>query len=273
VKSDDAHDLMQRMAELSDELSESEDPSAATARELSLIVLEMHRRAFEQILAEDPLPRAHVLAQWSRDPLLEAIVTLHDLTPSQGNSPLIPAERLVRSAGATACELCNQPQAALHEHLYDHIDHVLLCVCDVCARASTNGRFARITSHATRLDDIRLSPDAWASLGLPVDLVYFVQRSAGPIAYFPSPAGSVEAPMPEAAVRWLTELCPDLLPDLEAVIVRRNGDVREAYRVSIDRALELVGELRRRWRGFGGGLSTEVDDVFRSLAGNGECRG
>jgi hypothetical protein len=270
--SDEVQELMRRMAELSDELSASADPSAALARELSLVVLEMHRRAFERILSEDSLPREHVLAEWCRDPLLEAIVTLHDLSPRKSEAQLIAPERLVRASGTALCELCNQAQPAQHAHLYDRIEHVLVCVCDVCRTASTNGRFSAIESRAEKLPDVRSSPEAWARLGLPVDLVYFVQRTSGPIAYFPSPAGSVEAPMTDEAVAWLGELCPDLTPDLEAVIVRRNGEVREAYRVSIDRALGLVGDLLRRWRGFGGGLSTEMDDVFETLTSGAECR-
>lgn len=271
--SDDAEELMRRMAELSDELSGSTDPSAALARELSLVVLEMHRRAFERILSEDSLPREHLLAEWCRDPLLEAIVTLHELSPRKSDERLIPPERLVRTNGTSLCELCNQPQPAEHAHLYDRIEHVLVCVCDLCRSASTNGRFSAIEPRTEKLPDVRLSPDAWARLGLPVDLVYFVQRTNGPIAYFPSPAGAVEAPMTEEAVAWLSSVCPDLALDLEAVIVRRNGDVREAYRVSIDRALGLVGDLLRRWRGFGGGLATEMDDVFRTLDTGAECRG
>jgi hypothetical protein len=52
-----------------------------------------------------------------------------------------------------------------------------------------------------------------------------------------------------------------LEPDVEALLVRRLGPLRDHYRVSVDHAYALVGILRRGWRGLGGGA-----EVWRDVA-------
>jgi hypothetical protein len=56
-----------------------------------------------------------------------------------------------------------------------------------------------------------------------------------------------------------------LRPDVEAVIVRVGGDAgAECFIVPIDACYELVGELRRCWRGFDGGAEAHaaLDSFF-----------
>ena len=50
-----------------------------------------------------------------------------------------------------------------------------------------------------------------------------------------------------------TPLAAALLPDVEALIVRRDRGQRRVYLVPIDACYELVGRLRMHWTGFDGG--------------------
>jgi len=54
--------------------------------------------------------------------------------------------------------------------------------------------------------------------------------------------------------------------------VRVRGTRIEAYLVPIDACYELVGQLRRLWRGFDGGREVRValDEFFAGVAGR--CR-
>ncbi len=52
-------------------------------------------------------------------------------------------------------------------------------------------------------------------------------------------------------------------PDVEALLVRRDAGNEEAYLVPIDACYELVGELRRLWKGFDGG--TEAREAMATF--------
>jgi hypothetical protein len=63
-----------------------------------------------------------------------------------------------------------------------------------------------------------------------------------------------------------------LAPDVEALLVRVTGSRVDGFLVPIDACYELVGLLRRRWRGFDGGqdVRRELDAFFERVAGR--CR-
>ena len=51
--------------------------------------------------------------------------------------------------------------------------------------------------------------------------------------------------------------------DVEALLVRRDPGHSDAFIVPIDACYELVGELRRLWKGFDGGTEArEAMDAF-----------
>ena len=52
----------------------------------------------------------------------------------------------------------------------------------------------------------------------------------------------------------------ELAADVEALLVRKVGARLECYIVPIDACYELVGVLRREWRGFQGG-----DEAWRAV--------
>ncbi len=78
------------------------------------------------------------------------------------------------------------------------------------------------------------------------------------MAFYPSPGGATESELPletwsdiVAANPPLAEVCPDV----EAALLRsgEGSDTTRCYIVPIDRCYELVGSMRRTWRGFDGG--------------------
>ncbi len=59
----------------------------------------------------------------------------------------------------------------------------------------------------------------------------------------------------------------DLEQDVEAVLLRRHDDGYSCYLVPIDVCYELVGVVRSRWTGLGGGAEVwrEIDAFFAGL--------
>ena len=58
-----------------------------------------------------------------------------------------------------------------------------------------------------------------------------------------------------------------LVPDVEALLVRRTREINECFLVPIDACYELAGRIRQRWSGFGGGFEAEaeIDAFFTAL--------
>jgi hypothetical protein len=116
------------------------------------------------------------------------------------------------------------------------------------------------------------SPEAWDALQIPVGVAFFffnssLQRVA---AFYPSPAGATESLLPLDT--WTDIVAahpclPELAPDVEALLVRRSRDRTESFIVPIDACYELVGHLRRHWRGFDGGPEArqQIDRFFARL--------
>ena len=92
------------------------------------------------------------------------------------------------------------------------------------------------------------------------------------VCFYPGPAGAAESELPLDAWQRVVDNNPKLrvvLADVEALIVRvRPGLNAECFLVPIDVCYELVGRLRRVWRGFDGGQDArrEIDDFFGTVA-------
>jgi hypothetical protein len=235
------------------------------SRALLDAVLAWHAAAITKLVA---LGGADLLKKAGADPQVASLLELHGLA---GDAPTVTVERLKASASqvgrrdepADACDACGVALPDVHEHLYDRDARTLACACGACAVASTK---SRVRPHAERLGLAPWSDEEWDRLGIPIGLAFF-QRSALTSqvkAFYPSPAGAVEAEA--AAGSWAAVVAAhpaigDLTPDVDALLIRRLGTARDCYRVSIDRAYELVAILRRGWRGLGGGA-----DVWRDVA-------
>jgi hypothetical protein len=174
------------------------------------------------------------------------------------------------------CELCTEPIADEHGHLVDVEARRLLCACRGCYLLFTpegagGGRYLAVPDRYLAFTDVRLSPDQWDALQIPVSVAFFFVNStlARVAAFYPSPAGATESLLPLDTWAELVGAHPalsTLQPDVEALLVRADPDgaaSAECYLVPIDACYELVGQLRRLWRGFDGGR--EAHDALDSF--------
>lgn len=184
----------------------------------------------------------------------------------------------VRPAGER-CEMCGETVADEHSHVVDIAHRALMCTCRPCALL-----FAYPEAHlAYRMvpDRYRALPalplPVWDDLRIPVDVAFFFLNSEldRVVGVYPGPAGATESELPlgswDAVVAAAPELAT-LVPDVEALLVRVTGSRVEARLVPIDACYELVGQLRRLWRGFDGGQDVRhgLDDFFARVEGR--CR-
>jgi Family of unknown function (DUF5947) len=190
--------------------------------------------------------------------------------------PFATLRRFIRPRIAKeSCELCAAGLAPEHTHLLDLTKWQLVCACEACAilfSGQHNGRYRRVPRCSRRLVDFRLTDERWESLPLPISLAFFFHNSrlGKVVAQYPSPAGSTESLLPLEA--W-EELAADnpilrtLEPDVEALLVNREGAARMYYLTPIDECYKLVGLIRTHWRGLSGGPKVweEIDRFFAGL--------
>jgi Family of unknown function (DUF5947) len=99
---------------------------------------------------------------------------------------------------------------------------------------------------------------------------FFINSSLERVAaFYPGPAGATESELALDTWAEVVEANPALLtlvPDTEALLVRAepNRGGAECFLVPIDACYELVGRLRRLWRGFDGGREANdaIDEFF-----------
>jgi hypothetical protein len=170
-----------------------------------------------------------------------------------------------------SCELCGVPVSGDHGHIVDLCTRRLMCACAVCV--NVGGRYRAVPSRYLHLPSMRLSPEQWAALAIPVDLVFFFFNSEldRVVACYPGSAGAAESLLPLEAWPALVEANPwlaDLAADVEALLVRRIDDQYACCIVPIDACYALVGRIRTEWAGFGGGdrVQREIDRFFAEVA-------
>jgi hypothetical protein len=175
------------------------------------------------------------------------------------------------------CDFCALPIAAQHAHLVDTKARRIMCGCRPCAltfepRGAAQGRFKLVPERYVRIDDIGIGDAMWDALQIPIGLAFFFHNSAdGNFAgFYPGPAGATESALPLDAWQTVAEQHPvlsTLQADVEAILVRRRGPDTDCFIVPIDRAYELVGLIRTRWRGFDGGsdAKTAIDAFFDGI--------
>lgn len=156
------------------------------------------------------------------------------------------------------CELCANVVEAEHEHLLEVDARRVFCACQSCARASiappsgaraSGARYLRVERRATRLTDLHIDDVTWSSLGVASGLGFFTtsSRTREVAATFPGRAGLVESLVPLRAWARLEARFPALVkivPDVEALLVRRTSRHHDYFHVSIDRCYELTELIR-----------------------------
>lgn len=167
--------------------------------------------------------------------------------------------------------MCGDGIADDHGHLVNLFSRSLMCVCRPCHLLFTQtgaggARFRAVPQRYLSIRAFGAAGSSWDMLDVPIGLAFFFQNSAtGRVtAFYPSPAGATESELPLEAWTIVVDNAPELstlLPDVEALLVRRrSGGPTDALVVPIDACYELVGRVRRAWRGLQGG-----DDVWREI--------
>jgi hypothetical protein len=180
------------------------------------------------------------------------------------------------------CELCTEPISERHGHLVDLRARSLLCACRGCyllftSEGAGGDHYRAVPDRYLAFSDFSLSPGQWDSLQIPVGIAFFFFNSslARMAAFYPGPAGATESELALDAWAEIVAVNPSLStlqPDVEALLVRseRNHGGAECFLVPIDACYELVGKLRRSWRGFDGGREAhdELDEFFDRVQAN-----
>jgi hypothetical protein len=213
------------------------------------------------------------------------------------NDPLAVLQRIRESTpraiepAEEVCELCGEHISSEHRHLVDLRARTLLCACRGCfllfeSEGAGGDHFRSVPERYVACNDFELTPVQWDSLQIPVSVAFFfLNSSLGRVAaFYPGPAGATESELPLdtwADVVAANPLLGSMQPDVEAFLVRAGsglggrtpgaraeaGGGAECFIVPIDTCYELVGHLRRLWRGFDGGSEAnhKLDDFFTGI--------
>ena len=125
---------------------------------------------------------------------------------------------------------------------------------------------------------VTLDERAWSSLQIPVRLAFFFRHGGRWAAFYPGPAGATESTLSLEA--WsdfaaVVPLAADVEADVEALLVSGDGHGRfDCFLVPISACYELVGRVKRCWRGFDGGEEAwrEIDAFFARVRARSEPR-
>ncbi len=195
------------------------------------------------------------------------------------DAPFSVLRRITRNRPAPAvgehCEMCAEPISDKHQHVVDVESRAMMCTCRPCyllfIDRNAHLRYRSVPERYLSFPDFELGSGQWDELEIPVGLAFFFHNTGmgRTIAFYPGPAGATESELPLAAWESVQARNPELAeaaPDTEALLIRGPGAERpraECHIVPIDACYELVGQLRRVWRGFDGGQEArEQLDVF-----------
>ena len=176
------------------------------------------------------------------------------------------------------CEMCAQPIADAHQHIVNLLSCALMCSCRGCyllfTAENAELKYRAVPDRYLSFPSFRLQPGQWDALQIPVGLAFFFTNSVlgRAVCFYPGPAGAAESELPLDAWEQIVADNPDLgivAPDVEALIVQITDPTQAAcFLVPIDACYELVGQLRRVWRGFDGGQDArrQIEGFFATVA-------
>jgi hypothetical protein len=191
--------------------------------------------------------------------------------------PLAGLRRVVRARpeprAAERCDLCAEPLDGGHPHLVDVANRTMMCSCRPCYLLFTDERadlrYRAVPERYLSFPDLTFDARAWDELQIPVGLAFLFRNGVQgrTVAFYPGPAGATESELPlDAWDRIVTghPALATLRQDVEALLVRLATG--SCHLVPIDACYELVGRLRRLWRGFDGGTEAHAAmDAFFAI--------
>jgi hypothetical protein len=161
---------------------------------------------------------------------------------------------------AERCEFCGAPILEQHSHVIDKENRRLVCSCRPCYLLFTNpaaagGRYRSVSDRYERVPESELDLNGFE---MPIGMAFFLRSSQSNrvTAFYPSPGGALESGLDveENAPVWQR-----LEPDIEALLVYRHKGGAEAWVLPVDECYQLVGRIRRCWRGFDGGAEAHAE--------------
>ncbi len=168
------------------------------------------------------------------------------------------------------CNLCQEVLAPDHRHLLEVSNRTLVCACTACfllfhKDGAGHGKYLAVPRRFLTLRDFQMTDGEWDDLMIPVNMVFMFrgQEAKQVTALYPGPAGATESLL--GLERWEAlvnnnPILNTLQQNVEALLIYRVRGVREYYIVPIDVCYELVGLIRRSWRGLSGG-----DAVWKTI--------
>jgi hypothetical protein len=184
-----------------------------------------------------------------------------------------PAPPPPRAPGEENCDLCGNLIPADHRHLLHLTERQILCACEACVALRSGDPELRPTgTRVAFLDEFDLPDELWASFQIPIGLAFFMRSTTagGIVAFYPSPAGSMESELDLDAWAELERRNPvlsQLESDGEALLVNRMAEPSQNAIVPIDECYRLVGLVKVGWEGISGGAGPEqaIDGFFSEL--------
>jgi hypothetical protein len=183
-----------------------------------------------------------------------------------------------RPAPGEQCEFCATPLEEAHSHVVDVEGRSLACSCRACwflfaPEGAASGRYKAVPERSVHYPGFNLDDRIWDEMQIPVGMAFFFVNSAmsAAVAFYPSPAGATESLLPLGV--WVRLLAGNpalqaMADDVEALLVYRPKDgPMQCFIVPIDACYELVGVIRRSWKGFDGGTEawTAIRGFFERL--------
>jgi len=177
------------------------------------------------------------------------------------------------AAPGERCEMCTEPIPSGHSHVVNLEARNLMCTCRPCwllftRDGAAGGRYRAVPERYLHDPAAVIAPAQWDAISIPVSMAFFFANSqlGRFVAFYPSPAGATESMLELDTWGEILAANPHLAevsPDVEALLVRRDGDRFECWLVPIDACYELVGRVKLRWKGFDGGAALWEDlDAF-----------
>lgn len=188
---------------------------------------------------------------------------------------LTPRERVIPGE---RCEFCAELVYDEHPHVVNIETRSLMCSCRGCyllfsPDGAAGGKYRAVPDDVTLDPEFRLTDGQWESLQIPVGMAFFFHQSdlGRAVAFYPSPAGPTESLL--SLETWDELVAANaalggMLPDVQALLVYRPRQAaQQCYIVPIDACYQLVGLIRRYWKGFDGGQEAwrEIDAFFARL--------